>query len=341
MCGDCCPPTGLSRRRFMLAAGVGALAIPAVAVVPAAASVVLQTSDASLDIAPRSVWGSDLPPTGPIASEDDVRLLLVHHTAGTNSYAADEVPGILRGIYGFHTSPQKGWPDVAYNFFVDRHGGVWEGREGSLAGPVQGDATGGSQGFAQLCCFLGDHSLESPTAEAVAAMTSVLAWLADRHAIDTHPGARTDFVSRGSNLHAAGTEVTTATIAGHRDMSATACPGDFAYDLVQNAIPAEVTALRSADPAMSSTVTTAAPPSSEPAPPSTSPPVPVTENVLSDEVTLPAPAGESASGETCPVWLAAGLAGILAAAVAGGIAHLRRRVGGHRATHVDDGEGPA
>ncbi len=57
-----------------------------------------------------------------------------------------------------HTGPDKGWPDIAYNFMVDRFGQIFEARAGSLAGPVAGSATGGNQGFSQLCCFLG-HGL--------------------------------------------------------------------------------------------------------------------------------------------------------------------------------------
>jgi hypothetical protein len=216
-------------------------------------------------VQPRAAWGGDLPPLGPLEAEadGDVRFLLVHHTAGPNDYGADEVPEILRGIYRFHTGPDKGWPDVAYNFFVDRYGGVWEGRTGSLTSPVKGDATGGSQGFALLCCFLGTHTDTPPTAEAQGAMVGLLAWLADTYGIDTAPGATASFVSRGSSNHPAGTSVTTPTISGHRDMSATTCPGDAAYALVTGSFPAAVTAAKAAAPVPSAEVdqpVTTAPP---------------------------------------------------------------------------------
>jgi hypothetical protein len=174
----------------------------------------------------------------------DTRFLLVHHTASANDYDPDDVPGLLRGFYRFHTGPDRRWPDVAYNFLVDRYGVVWEGRTGSLTGPVMADATGGSQGFAQLCCFVGNHQVEAPTREAQSSMTALLAALADTYAIETAPGATTTFVSRGSNRWPAGTTVTTTTIAGHRDMSLTTCPGDAAYELVRDVFPAAVTALR-------------------------------------------------------------------------------------------------
>jgi hypothetical protein len=45
-------------------------------------------------------------------------------------------------------------------------------------------------------------------------------------------GATTSFISRGSQRWPAGTAVSTPTIAGHRDLSYTACPGDAFYPLL-------------------------------------------------------------------------------------------------------------
>lgn len=238
------PPAGVAApprisRRLLLGSGAAVGALVALGRPAAAAGAVI----------PRADWGGDLPPTGPLDEEapGDVRFLLVHHTASANGYAADAVRSQLRGIYRFHTG-EKGWPDVAYNFFVDRFGGVWEGRTGSLDRPMKASATGGSQGYALLCCFLGDHSTQPPTEAAWTAMTTLLATLADRYGIDTTPGATTTFTSRGSNRWPVGATVTTTTIAGHRDMSQTTCPGDAAYAVVVRDLPAWVTAARGGRP---------------------------------------------------------------------------------------------
>ncbi len=177
---------------------------------------------AGLEIHPRDAWGADLPP-GAIAVETP-RFLLVHHTASSNAYA--DPREVIRSTYAWHTSAAKGWPDVCYEFFVGRDGDVWEGRSGALAGPVVADATGGSQGWAQLVCLLGDFTATSPTAAAVDSLVRVLEWIARRDGIDVRDGATTSFVSRGSQRWSAGTTVTTPTIGVHRDMSYTACPGD-------------------------------------------------------------------------------------------------------------------
>ena len=206
-------------------------------------------------ILPRDTW-ADSGPTGPLEAEQpgDVRVLLVHHSASGNGYPESDVPSLLRGFTRFHTGPEKGWPDIAYNFLIDRFGRIWEGRSGSIGAPVIGSATGGNQGYTQLCCFIGDHSAEPPTAAAQQAMVALLAWLADRYGVDTAPGATTAFVSRGSNRHPAGTTVTSPTITGHRTMSQTACPGDAAMVWVDQELPARVTAARAGAAPMLPTV---------------------------------------------------------------------------------------
>ena len=229
-------------RRGLLAAGAAAAAVvPRLdlrrVVSPRAPAPVAP----GLAIWPRDSWAPG-PPTGPLASED-VRFLLVHHTAENTEHTAAQVPGILAAMYAFHTG-SKGWHDIAYNFLVDREGGVWEGRAGSLAGPVAADATGGSQGFDQLVCFIGDFTAVTPTPAALDAGNRTLAWLAQRYSIDTSAGAKVTFVSRGSNKWPAGARVTTSTIAGHREMSTTACPGNAFYPYVRDQMQGAVQELR-------------------------------------------------------------------------------------------------
>jgi hypothetical protein len=301
----------LSRRQVI----AGAAALAAVGprfTLPAA------SAQPAIEIVPRSAWGPDLLPAGEVPDEPDVRFLLVHHTVDRNDYAPEETVELLRTIYRFHTSPARGWPDVAYNFFVDRYGVIYEGRTGSLDRAKAADATGGSQGFAQLGCFVGDHSVEAPTDAAVASMGGLLGWLAARHALDVSPGATTTFVSRGSNLHPAGSEVTTSTIAGHRDMSETACPGDFAYAFVADGTFARL-ASGTAAPATTAAPTTAAPtttaePTTTAAPATT----PSTESAVPPPATTPAP--EDDDPIPLPALVIAGAAGLVLAGIV-----LRRR----------------
>lgn len=222
----------------------GALAVPLAACTPldAYASLTHVPAATSLVAVPAAVrqpaihrraeWATKRPALKRPVRED-VRFLLVHHTQTPNRERPGTIPGRLRGMYDFHTQ-DKGWSDLAYNFLVDPFGGIWEGRSGSLAGPARGDATGGSQGFAQLCCFIGDHTTTPPTAKAMASMATLLGWLASRYRIDLAAGRRVTFTSRGSNRWARGRRVSTTPIAAHRDMSLTACPGDALYPLVRS-----------------------------------------------------------------------------------------------------------
>ncbi len=186
-------------------------------------------------IYPRDTWGADLPPRYAIQPETP-QFLLVHHTDSPNDYGAGGAREVIRTAYAWHTSPAKGWADVCYEFFVDHDGGVWEGRAGSLDGPVMADATGGSQGFAQLVCLVGSFKTVDPTPAMVDSLVKVLSWLGIRYGIDTYPDATTSFISRGSQIYKAGVQVTTSTVAGHRDMSDTECPGDHVYWLLNSGL---------------------------------------------------------------------------------------------------------
>lgn len=278
MC-DSCTSTGpaISRRRFGLATATGVVGLASLRVGPAKASARMPTRTPvpQPEILPREAWARGREPRGEIPTEDP-KFLLVHHTAEPgNDYGADDVSQLLQGIFEYHTGSAKGWPDVAYNFFIDHDGRIWEGRQGSLAGPVRGSATGGNQGWSQLCCFLGNFEAELPSQRAQDSMVALLAWLGDRYAIDTSPGATVEIESLGSNRWPAGTVIPASTIAGHRDMSMTSCPGDSAYAWVTGSLPASVTAVRAATGVPTSTTssapsTTASPTTAPDPPPSDS-----------------------------------------------------------------------
>lgn len=240
-------PRALTRRQLLGAAAGLAFAGSGLAIPSRAAT-----------INPRETWATNRPPLGPLDAED-VRFLIVHHSASRNGHTGADAPGIIRSFYDYHTSPEKGWSDIAYNFLIDADGGIWEGRAGSLDGAVAGDATGGNQGFSQLVCIIGDYNTARPTRASLSSLVWLLAWLADRYGISTAPGAEVTFTSRGSNRHAAGDSVTTPTITGHRTMSRTTCPGDNLNAYVVGSLMADVQSARSggsASPAPTSSTTT-------------------------------------------------------------------------------------
>lgn len=330
-------------------------------------------SGTDLAIIERSVWATDREPTGPLPVEEpgDVRVLLVHHTVSSNTYSEDAVPGMLRSFFDFHTGPDKAWPDLAYNFCVDRFGRVWETRAGSIGAPVIGSATGGNQGFTQLCCFIGDHSTEQPSEAARSSMATLLGCLAQTYDIDVTPGATASFVSRGSNRHPAGTTVTTPTITGHRTMSMTACPGDAAMALIEGDLTVRAAAVAGGGVALTTTTSAVATTTSTEATTTlesatstesvtstesatTEPPTTASDTtaagsdpgatIPSDQPTLSPPAEDLSAGpvgdtvdvRTSPLGLAAPL-GLMAAGAAGLILLRRRGTDSEDVTHAADG----
>ena len=138
-------------RRAVLGAGLAAAAatlLPACAPTPTT----LLPAGLTPPIRSRATWGADLPPLRPMRIErvGDVRFLLVHHTASSNDYAPGDVGGLLRGFYRYHTSRVKGWPDIAYNFLIDRYGNVWEGAPGVCT--LQSAATPPVAAKVSRCC---------------------------------------------------------------------------------------------------------------------------------------------------------------------------------------------
>ena len=68
-----------------------------------------------------------------------VKQVHVHHTATGNTYKRVDVPGILRGMYRYHTQT-LGWFDIGYNFLVDKFGRAWIGRVRRRQQPGAGGA---------------------------------------------------------------------------------------------------------------------------------------------------------------------------------------------------------
>lgn len=238
MCELCLPP--MTRRRVLALAGAATGAVLLGRPDPTAAARSFQT-EFGVDVEPRATWAGDSRPYLGEPRNEDVRFLLVHHTAGPSE--GDPIE-LIRQVHEFHTGADKGWPDVAYNFFVEPGGRVFEGRTGSLEQAVEVSATGGNQGYAQLVCLLGDFTNRNPTEAQLASLNGTLAWLANRYVLDTSPGATAGFTSRGSNKWPEGTQVTADIISGHREMSSTACPGDTFYPYLKDRVQAEVHAVR-------------------------------------------------------------------------------------------------
>ena len=106
----------------------------------------------------RKDWGADESLRKGTPEYGQVQVGFVHHTVGTNTYTAAQVPAIIRGIYDFHVNG-RGWNDVGYQFLVDRFGRIWEGRAGGVDKAVVGAQAGGYNSGSFGASVMGDFSL--------------------------------------------------------------------------------------------------------------------------------------------------------------------------------------
>ena len=150
----------------------------------------------------------------------------VHHTVNGNSYSRTDVPGLIRGMYRYHTQ-SLGWSDIGYNFLVDRFGRIWEGRYGGAGRNVRGAHTLGFNHQSTGVALIGNHDTAWLGKRAMWGFIKIAAWKLDKAGIDPRQTVRS--VSEGSDRYPAGTRVRLPAVDGHRDTNDTACPGDHAY----------------------------------------------------------------------------------------------------------------
>ncbi|GAB6900992.1 peptidoglycan recognition protein family protein [Kineosporia succinea] len=201
-------------------------------------------SAAQPTIMTRAQWGADeskvkCSPT--IGST--VKAAVLHHTAGSNSYTAAQVPSILRGDYAYHLS--RGWCDIGYNALVDKYGRIWEGRAGGLDKAVVGAHAGGFNSDTFGVSVIGNYDVAKPSSAAVKAVARVFAWKLQQY--HRNPNGTTKLTSAGGGTarYAAGRTVTLPVIMGHRDTGYTACPGRYLYPYLSS-IRSQVTTLMQA-----------------------------------------------------------------------------------------------
>jgi len=150
----------------------------------------------------------------------------IHHTATSNSYTKGDVPGIIRGIYRYHTK-SLGWFDIGYNFLVDKFGYSWVGRSGGPTKLVRGAHTLGFNHVSMGIAVIGDFQHHEPTAHIITKLVQLAAWKLDYY--KRNPIGKIWVKSEGSDKYKKGRKVLLPVIDGHRDTNDTACPGAKLY----------------------------------------------------------------------------------------------------------------
>src|SRR5699024_8758030 len=142
-----------------------------------------------------------------------IKGVVVHHTAGSNSYGASESAGIVRSIYAYHTQT-LGWCDIGYNFLVDKYGKIFEGRWGGIEKPVHGAHAADWNTNTVGVSFMGNYETARPSATMLEAGAKIVAWKLDAFQREATGTVRL----AGKTL---------PVIFGHGDVMATACPGRY------------------------------------------------------------------------------------------------------------------
>ena len=175
----------------------------------------------------RRDWGADESwRSGDPTYNHTIKQVHVHHTVNSNGYGKGDVPGLIRGIYRYHTH-SLGWSDIGYNFLVDRFGRMWVGRAGGPRRPVRGAHTLGFNSQSTGVSVIGNFDAVSPNRATLNAIASLAAWKLARY--DRDPRGRIWVKSEGSDKFPAGEVVRLPVIDGHRDTNDTACPGGHLY----------------------------------------------------------------------------------------------------------------
>ena len=173
----------------------------------------------------RAEWGARAA-TDPIEAAADLKMAIVHHSDTGNAYGPGDVPAMLRSIQAYHISG-RGWSDIGYNMVVDKFGGIWEGRDGSIDRLSIGAHSQGFNTSTVGVMVLGNYSAGAPSDAAIGSVGEVIAWRFANAGVD--PASSVAYTSNGSVTIPAGETRTFPRVIGHRDVGSTACPGAFLY----------------------------------------------------------------------------------------------------------------
>lgn len=201
-------------------------------------------------VIPRSSWGGNTVQPRDAPQLGDVQLAFVHHTVNANDYGPEESATMVLAIARYHRDA-NGWDDLGYNFLVDRHGQVFEGRAGGMDQAVVGAQVQGFNHLSTGIACLGTFGAEALPAPAVEALARTIAWKLTTHGRPTSGPVVVRSRGGSENRFAAGTDVTLDRVSGHRDGGKTECPGA--------ALHAQLPAIRARVAALGGTVPTAAP----------------------------------------------------------------------------------
>ena len=217
----------IPRRRLLGAVAVVVVGGAGLATVAAPTRSAEAGVPATPPIISRAQWGADenlrltACPDGPNVAQP--RLAVVHHTDTSNGDSPAQSYATVRSIYTYYVQG-RGYCDHGYNFLIDRHGQIFEGRfGGSDRGVIGAHATQFNTGTIGVA-MIGTYTNASPPSGTVSSLIRLLQWKMAIHVMDPN-----EAVTRN--------DVVLDPVIGHRDAGAisgdpTACPGNAGYAIL-------------------------------------------------------------------------------------------------------------
>ncbi|HAN79750.1 MAG TPA: hypothetical protein DCQ31_19310 [Bacteroidales bacterium] len=177
------------------------------------------------DIIKQSVWRTGLPTPAYERIFTQVKHVIVHHTAGSNS--ATNYTDVIRNIYIYHTQ-SNGWSDIGYNYLIAQNGTIYAGRDplNGAQDNVMGAHFSGKNTNTMGISLMGNYEPEkdkpivSPPTIQLEALQKLATWKLAKE--NLNPDA---WFSHPLNANL-------STLSGHRDGGNTACPGTEVYKLL-------------------------------------------------------------------------------------------------------------
>lgn len=170
---------------------------------------------------PQGQWRKGLPKPSYNPIRQEVRHVIVHHSAGNTGDT--NTRQIIRNIYLYHTNVNN-WSDIGYNFVIGVNGRIYQARDGLgkvLDHKVQGAHFCGKNSGTMGVSLIGNFEEGRPSKSALQSLKSLLAWkldTADLPAMGAYPHPVYDANPDPLKV-----------IAGHKDGCATLCPGKNLY----------------------------------------------------------------------------------------------------------------
>ncbi|MEE6512028.1 hypothetical protein FKM82_018929 [Ascaphus truei] len=135
-----------------------------------------------------------------------VPFVIIHHTAGTSCTTKSACITQVKGIQNYHMNSQK-WCDIGYSFLVGEDGNVYEGRGWKTHGAHAPNYNARSIGIS----FIGTFTSRNPSTAAQNAAKNLI-----------RCGVSKGYIKSNYILK------------GHRDVTATSCPGNTFYKTIRS-----------------------------------------------------------------------------------------------------------